>query len=137
MGILKKIDLKLAAYINIAINILAITVHILVILQIIPFNWVSGGKIQSYEIQKQASILSIFILLFTIPISLWGSKIILKNKLIILLKILLFIFCAYSFIGFLMQILGTLFEKIGMSILCLVSGVMNLRLLIEKHKSIM
>jgi hypothetical protein len=100
---MKKIDLKLAAYIIITITTLVIIGHILIILKVIPFNWVSGGLLPSYEAQKQVSIISIVILLGTIPISLWGAKIILKNKLIILLKILLCILCAYFFIGFFMQ----------------------------------
>ena len=133
MNLLRKINLKSAAYINITIISAVIIVHILILFQIIPFNWVSGGRLSTYELQRQVSILGIIILLFTIPINLWASKVILKNRLIILLKILLYILFVYFVISFFMQILGTLFEKIGMSILCLISSIMYLRLAIEKH----
>jgi hypothetical protein len=129
-----KINLKIAAFILIFINSLVIIGHILILLQVIPYNWVSGGLIASYEEQKQISIISIVILLCTIPINLWGANIILKNKLHIVLKILLWVLFAYSCIGFCMQILGTLFEKTVTSILCLVSAIMYFRLIIEKNK---
>jgi hypothetical protein len=131
---MKNINLKLAAYINIVIALAVIILHIFIILQIIPFNWVSGGRLPTYEMQRQVSIISIIILLITIPINLWASKIILKNKLIVLLKIMLYILFAYFSISIFMQILGTLFEKIGMSILCIISSIMYFRLAIEKHK---
>ena len=134
MNMLKKIDLKKAALINIFVIALAIIVHFLVIIQVIPYNWVSGGQLETYEMQKQVSIFSILILLVTVPINLWGGKIILKNKFYVLLKILLIILCAYFAIGFFMQILGTLFEKIAMSVLCLIHFIMYLRMAIEKNE---
>jgi hypothetical protein len=134
MNVLRKINLKPAAYIIIAINLLVIAGHILIILRVIPFNWVSGGLISSYEIQKQISVTSIIILLSTVPVTLWGAKIIFKNKLTVLLKILLCILCAYFFVGFFMQILGTLFERCVTSIFCIVSAIMYFRLIIEKNE---
>ena len=131
---MKKINLKLAAYVNIAIISLVIIGHILIILQIIPYNWVSGGRLPTYEAQRQISIISIIILLITIPVNLWGAKIILKNKLITLRKILLYVLFTYFVISFFMQIFGTLFEKVGMSILCLLSAIIYFRLAIEKHE---
>ena len=134
MNLLRKINLKFAAYINIVVALAVIIGHVLIIFQIIPFNWVSGGRLSSYELQKQVSIASIIILIITIPINLWGAKIILKNKLIVVLKIILYILFGYFTISFFMQLLGTLFEKIAMSILCLSNMVMYFRLAIEKHK---
>lgn len=133
MKFIKRISLQSAVLINITIILIAILVHSLIIFQVLPYTWVSGGFSPTFEMQKQISVISTMILCVTIPINLLAYKKILKKKLVIVLKILLYILFAYFFFGFFMQLLGTIFERTLMSILCLLSAIMYLRLAIEKN----
>ena len=133
MNLIKKINLKTAAYINIAIILLVIFCHLLIVFQIIPFSWVNGGRSLTFESQKQSSLISISILFLMIPINVGAMKYFLNKFLNIILKILLYGLFIYFALSLIMQLFGTLFEKTVMSILCLISALMYLRLAIEKR----
>ncbi len=71
-----KTSLKSAGIIAVSMNSIAILVHILVILQVIPFTWISGGKVDSLVVAQQTSIVSSIILAVTILFHLVASGII-------------------------------------------------------------
>jgi fumarate reductase subunit D len=130
---LRKIDIKTAGYINIIILAVVICIHLLVIFGVMPFTWINGGRSASFEIGQQTSIVSIVILFVMILVNIWAAGIIRINRFVTVLKILMWIFFAYSLVGLVQQLMGTTFEKFGMSILCLVNMIMYFRLAIEKR----
>jgi hypothetical protein len=133
---IKKIKLKQAGLIYILMNIFTMIVHLLVIFRFMPFTWINGGRVTTYEITRQASIISIIYFIIDIPIILvacgiihikWNS--VLKK----IFSILLWTIVAYTSLGLIMQLLGTTFEKAIMSVVCAVSIIMGIRLAIEKR----
>ncbi len=133
---LKKIDLRQAGLINILMNLLAIIVHLLVIFQFMPYNWINGGRSATYEIALQTSINSIPILIIYALISLLASGIFQikwNNITKIIISILLWIITISTSFGLILQLLGTPFEKFVMSIVCVISIITTIRLAIEKR----
>lgn len=131
MNRIKKLNLKVASYLNIVAIIIAIIVHFLVIFQIVPYNWINGGRSIDLASAQKTSVISIGILLVMILINLLAYKMFKNKKIVIVLKILLWILFVYSIFGFLQQLFGTTFEKFSMNLLCLVNVIMYYRLAIE------
>ena len=133
MNWIRKLDLKVAAYVNIAVIIVAIIVHFLVMIQVMPFTWINGGRSVNLAAAQQTSITSIAVLTVMILINLWACALLPIKKLMILLKVLLWILFAYSIFGMIQQLFGTAFERFSMSILCITNMIMYFRLAIEKR----
>lgn len=132
MNWIRKISLKTAGSINIAAIIMAAIVHLLVILQVMPYTWINGGRSVSMEVQQQVSMTSIFILAVMALINLWIIKTVRWNQVVYILHaICLWLLFIYSVIGAIMQLFGTPFEKICMSVLCVVNAIMYFRLAVE------
>lgn len=129
---LKKINLKAASIICIAISILTIILHLLVIFKIIPFTWVNGGMSETFEIAFKTSFIGIVILLLGIPIYVVAGGWISFKKFKWLLTFLLWAIFVFSCVSIVMQLFGTPFEKMFTSLLCLINAVMVFRLAIEK-----
>ncbi len=132
-----KTSLKSAGIIAVSMNSIAILVHILVILQVIPFTWISGGKVDSLVVAQQTSIVSSIILAVTILFHLVASGIIpLKfNKFFnILISIGLWINVLFFSLSFVLQLLGTIFEKTCMSVVVFILVLSIIRLAIEKRQ---
>lgn len=125
-------DFKVAAYLNIAVIMIGIIVHLLVIFQLLPFSWINGGRSETLASAQQTSIISIVILIAMILINLWACKLFTIEKPKMILKVLLWILLVYSLFGVLQQLLGTPFEMFCMSILCIINVVMYFRLVSEK-----
>jgi hypothetical protein len=108
----------------------AIAVQLLVILKIIPFNWVNGGMSKSYEVQAVQSSISLVALaglfVFVSKMVKRGAS---SRKLTILYVITLFLL-----VGLTMQLLGTTFERYCLSLLLLL-GVISHGLLIRHIRS--
>ena len=136
MNWIRKIDLKVAAYLNVVAIMIAIIVHLLVIFQIMPFSWINGGRSETLAIAQRISIISIVVLTVMILINLWACALLPVEKYVKILKIVLWILFAYSIFGVLQQLLGTPFERFCMSTLCIINVVMYFRLVIEKRKQI-
>ena len=133
---IKKLDLKMAGIISIAIAVLTIAVHLLVVFQVMPYTWINGGRSASYEIARQTSINSVIIFLFGMPITLIACRIIpvkLNKFWTVLLTVYLWINVLLTCIGVAEQLLGTIFEKCCMSIVVLVALIVGLRIALEKR----
>ncbi len=133
---IRKIGLRQAGLISITTCIAAVTVHILVIFRLIPYTWINGGRSATYEIASQTSIGSIPYFIIVMFIALLASGIInvrwnrvFKNS----FSILLWLLVAYNCLALIMQLLGTPFEKIVMSLVCVFSIIAGIRLAIEKR----
>jgi hypothetical protein len=134
MNHIKKINIKTTGYINISAIFAAVLVHLLVTFQVIPYTYINGGRSISFAGARQTSILSIIILVSMVFVNFWALLSV--KRYVIFLKILLWILFIYSVFGIIQQLMGTLFEKIGMSVVCLVNAIMYLRLALEKRESI-
>lgn len=90
--------------------ILSMSIHLLVIFKVIPFNNINGGRSQSYDVQMKTSIISIFVLII-------GLLYLISNALFnqfsesLANKIILIVISIYWILGYIMQMLGTKFEK--------------------------
>ena len=134
---IKKIGLRKAGLISITMNMITIIVHLLVIFRLMPYTWINGGRSATYEIARQTSIKSIPFFILAIFIALLASGIIsVKWNSVVKrgFSILLWLLVAYTCMGLIMQLLGTPFEKIVMSLVCVVTIIAGIRLAIEKRK---
>ncbi len=134
---IKRIGVKQAGTIYISMNILTVIVHLLVIFGIMPYTWTNGGRSATYEIARQISLNSIpyFIVLTGIIVVASGMvKVKWNSATKIIISILLWINIAYTFLGLIFQLLGTPFEKVAMSVVCIISIIMGIRLAVEKRQ---
>lgn len=117
----------LASILALLFYILSILVHIFVIRRIIPFNWVNGGRSESYENQVQLSLKSIPVLVGGMIFILIG---VLAPSVIdsLIYSALASIFTLFWLLGVIMQILGSKFEKFVMSFVLLLGVVSHLQL---------
>lgn len=110
--------------------ILSILVHVLVIKQKISYTLVNGGRSTSYEAQAKTSVASIAVLALGIVILLlvyFNPQITLTLFGVILMGLL----TLYWTLGFVMQLLGTRFEKRVMSIVLLLGIFSHLMIMLE------
>lgn len=133
---IKKIGLRQAGYIYIAMSILTIFIQLLVIFRLIPYKWINGGRIATYEATLQTSINGIIIFTVLILIALIACGVInfkWNNFTKIIFTVLLWIVVAFACFGLIAQLLGTPFEKAVMSVICAISIIAGIRLAIEKR----
>jgi hypothetical protein len=133
---IKKLNLKMAGIISIAVAGLTIIVHLLVIFQVMPYTWINGGRSVSYEAACQTSISSIVILLIGMPINLIASKIIpikLNKFWAVILTVILWLGVPFTCAGVILQLLGSMFEKCCMSIINFLAAVVSIRIALEKR----
>lgn len=133
---MSKIRIKEAGFIFLGMMIVTIIVHLLVIMKVVPFEWVNGGRSLSYNSAMTTSISSIVILLVISAITLVSSTIIKVNlpkasKMII--KVSSWILVGYFAFTCILQFLGTNFELFFMSIVCIISFLSLLRIALEKR----
>lgn len=107
--------------------ILSIAVHILVIYKLLPFNWINGGRSESYEKQKQVSVSSSFILLVGLALIVL-SQLIPSIRTTLFFSILFFVLTALWTFSLVLQLLGTKFERYGMSVIVLMGILSHLSL---------
>ena len=133
---IRKFDLKKTGIVNVSAGLINIIVHVLVILKILPYQWVNGGRTESYEIACQISVGSIVVMIVCVLITLIACKIIplkLNRFWGIALSVLLIAMLPLSLLGVVQQFLGTLFEKCVMSIVALVAFCTATRIAFEKR----
>ena len=133
---IRKFDLKKTGFVNVSVCFVNIIVHVLVILKILPYQWVNGGRTESYEMACQISVASIVVMIVCIFITLIACKIIplkLNRFWEIALSVLLIAMLPFSLLGVIQQFLGTLFEKCVMSIVALVAFCTATRIAFEKR----
>lgn len=132
---LRKVNMKTAVYMGICFYSLTFLIQILIIIGIIPFTWVNGGRSESIATQLPISIINLIISIiggaFTLLV---GGNILYKYKRGITI-ICWFFVVLWSF-GFIQQLLGTPFEKMVMSLILLLGVISNMRMAIEKRSAI-
>lgn len=126
----RKISINTAVVMGTCFYALAILLHIFVLTGILPYTWVNGGHSESLSAQIPLSIFNIIVSLVGIFFTLIAGgylpfKFNRGNTLIA------WFFVVYWSIGFVQQILGTPFEKYGLSPLLLLGVISNLRIAIE------
>jgi hypothetical protein len=107
--------------------LLVIIVHILIIRKVIPYHLVNGGRSKSYTEQASISKMSIvisFLGILFLSISLIKPSI----SLTLIYSIIGFLLTLYWILGFVMQLLGTKFERYLMSIIVLLGILSHLSL---------
>lgn len=129
---LRKMNIKTAVFMGICFYSLTILIHVLIISGIIPFTWVNGGRSDSFASQLPISITSIII-------SIIGGffTLIIEENMLYKYKRGITTICwlgavLWSF-GFILQLLGTPFEKIVCSLVLLLGVISHLRMAIEKR----
>lgn len=133
LNLIKNINIEVAGYLSVAIVLLTIICHSLVILQVIPYTWINGGRSVSYELQKKQSMLGIIVLLMTIPFLLIASNIVtisIGSLGASIINIMLWTSVILLIISVVMQLLGTTFERYVMSILVFILLVCVFRIAI-------
>lgn len=133
---LKSINIKKAGMISVCLILLTVILHLLVIYQIMPYTWINGGRSASYEIARQTSITSIWVLLIDMIITLIAGKLIplkLNKFFAVILAVYLWLQVPYTFFGFVLQLLGTIFEKCCMSLVVIAILITKLRMAVEKR----
>lgn len=133
---IRKFDLKKAGYGGCIIGLFNIMVHMLVIFQIIPYTWVNGGRTASLVVAQEISVSSIIITVINILIALVATQIIpikLNRIAGITLSAFLILTLPLSFIGIIQQFLGTMFEKIVMSVVTIIGFCLDIRVAFEKR----
>lgn len=133
---IRKINLQKAGWVSVTIAVIGIILHILVLNKVVPYQWVNGGRTESFEMAKQISSSSMMILVVNLFITLIAAQIIpikLNRICSILLSIFLIGTLPFSFVGIIQQCLGTLFEKCTMSIVTLIGFLADVRVAVEKR----
>ena len=133
---IRKFDLKKAGYGACIIGLFNIMVHMLVIFQIIPYTWVNGGRTESLAAAQELSVSSIIMTVVNVLIALVATRIIpIKfNRFAgITLSAFLILTLPLSFIGIIQQFLGTMFEKIVMSVVTIIGFCFDTRIAFEKR----
>jgi len=133
---IRKFNLKKAGICGAVIGGINIIVHILVIVNIIPYLWVNGGRTESFAVAQQISTSSIIMTVINILIALIASQIIpikLNKFWGITLSIFLIITLPLSLIGVIQQFLGTTFEKCVMGIVAVIGFCADTRIAFEKR----
>lgn len=123
---LYKISKKTAGIGIISMNIFTILVFILVILKILPFNSISGGRLPDYEAAFSASILSIFIMVLGIPVVAIASELIKLGEFKNFFKVwLVFIFLLIAFLLYKMSIISAVITAFQIPLIAAASGLIK------------
>jgi hypothetical protein len=130
---LYKISKKNAGIGIILTNSLIIAIELLVILKILPFDIIGGGRAESYQAACAIAITSIIIIVIETMVILLASGLIKCKRFKTAIKVFLwvnFIMLCFNIVGNLFGI--TLFEKVFMTLICLINIVFVLRLAMDK-----
>ncbi len=133
---IRKFNLRNAGYISVSTGIINILIHVFVIIRLLPYEWVNGGRTENYDLACTIALSSIIITIVTILLSLIGSKIIpvkFNRFFGIFFTVILILLLPFAFFGIIQQILGTLFEKCFCSILTIISFLAAVRIAFEKR----
>lgn len=126
---LNKISKKAAGIGIILMNIFTIIIFLLIILKVLPYNVISGGRLESYEAACQTAITSIILIIPGILYAAIASGLIKWN----FIKVWLWVSFISICFNIIANLLGaTLFEKIVMTLVCIVQAILFLRLAKDK-----
>lgn len=93
---------------------IVLLIHVLIIAKVIPYEWINGGRSESYDAQLQLSIsnLVVAVLGFIYVFIIQKFKRLQVNK---IFKIVKWVFVPFWLFSFVLQLLGTPFENYVMS----------------------
>ena len=124
---MKKINLdseKVLAIIAIIVSLSATVMEGLVLLKILPYDIIGGGRMESYEKAAALAVFSIIMQLFLVYCIAVASNIFYNHKFQKIAVTVLRVFVVYFAINIVMNLFGTtLLEKVYGSISCLVQIV--------------
>lgn len=126
--IIKKLSYTTSITLGIIFYLLTILIHILILINIIPLEWINGGRSLSLQTQLPLSIFNLLISLLGIIFLIYAFFNIGKKTTIFISRI----FTALWLFGFLQQLLGTPFEKLVISIILLLGLISHFRVGLEK-----
>lgn len=133
---MKIFNSKFAGIIFIVLNIIIIIIQALIILRMLPYNIIGGGRLENYNLAfniAKASIIFLVVEIIFIIIVLKYNK---NKKRNVLIKIGLWILFFLLLINLIGNILSkTLFEKIFMGIICVIQ-IINITIMISENKKI-
>lgn len=133
---IRKFNLRKAGICGVVIGGVNIIVHILVIVNVIPYLWINGGRTESFAAAQQISMSSIVMTIINILIALIASQIIpvkLNKFWGIVLSAFLIITLPLTLVGVIQQFLGTTFEKCVMGIVTIIAFCADTRIAFEKR----
>lgn len=124
------LSLQLTIILGYLFYALVILIHILIIGKVIPYELVNGGRSASYEAQKKLSIISALIGVVGLGFIAYSQ---LFSEMITHWVYFIFVVFLTLFwlLGFVMQLLGTRFEKMVMSFVNVLGVVVHLSLALE------
>lgn len=126
--IIKKLSYNTSITLGIIFYLLTILIRILILINIIPLEWINGGRSLSLQTQLPLSISNLLISLLGIIFLIYAFFNIGKKTTIFISRI----FTALWLFGFLQQLLGTPFEKLVISIILLLGLISHFRVGLEK-----
>jgi hypothetical protein len=110
----------------------ALSVQLLVVLKVIPYDWVNGGMSASYESQLGQSLISIVIILI---LFIFVRKLVSHKGHVKKWKLrALYIISFFWLVGFIMQLAGAEFERYFLSLFLLL-GVISHGILVLRVRS--
>ena len=125
---------KIATVIAILANLSATITEILVLLKVVPYEIIGGGRIGSYEEAVLLAGFSTFVQICIIYCTAVASGILEHKKIKKIANVVLKVFIVYFAINIVMNLMGkTWFEKIYCSIICLVQ-IICFVIIIRKQK---
>jgi len=130
------ISLRKAGWCSLCVGVIGILLHILVLADILPYQWINGGRTESLSQAYQTAALSIVIIVVMKLITLFGARILpmRRNKTAaVILRAALIAIACFSFIGVIQQLLGTIFEKCILSVVNLIGFVADVRIAAQRN----
>ena len=114
---------------------IVIVTHVLILLRVIPYQWVNGGRSVSYEAQTQLSFVSMAIGIAGL-LYIFFTQRIKSLRYNIVFRIFTILVTLYWVLGFFMQLLGTPFERFMLSLVVLFGVWIHARLALVKKPQI-
>lgn len=133
---IRKFNLRKAGYCSITVGVINVILHILVIVSVLPYTWVNGGRTESFSQAQSISANSIIMTIINILIAALASQIIpvkFNRFWGIAISVFLIVTLPFGVIGIAEQFLGTIFEKCFTSILTIVGFCSDVRIAFEKR----
>ena len=133
--IIKIFNNKVAGIMFIIFNTIVIFIEALIILKLLPYNIIGGGRLENYSYTFITAFASIIILLIEIIFIIIVQKYNSNGKSNLFIKITLWIIFSYLCINLIGNILSkTLFEKIFMGIICVIQLINIIKIISENKK---
>lgn len=130
---LYKISKKTAGIGIILTNSFTVVIELLVILKILPFDIIGGGRAESYQAAYSTAITSIIIIIIETAVILVASGLIKYKRFKASIKVFLWMVFVMLCFNVIANLLGvTLFEKVVMTFICLINIVLVMRLALDK-----